>query len=641
MDFDDVAETDLETLKCVLCSSWLSHFPIHITDKKENICGRCNIPSDRRVFMNEAFQALAKHIFFPCRYTVQGCDQKLQPKEVISHEKNCPFRIVKCPIKEYSVCIWEGAKPSLLEHCHESHSDLFLIGRQFNLLLSSDDITVKHNLLEHDSALFVIVQKFSPSDHFLDFSIFHIESDEDLDQLSCEVELRTDNRHLVATCSTTSYQNQKPTEIYLNSLKDSKNATISATGEVRLQNSVFYSTSSKNSNNSDLLAQLKCNICETYILPPVLQYIDAFNNQKIVCSKCPASESRSYRNFNLDNIANLIDYPCENFKRGCNFVSKPSSMVNHKKLCLYQNLPCPVIGFYHSLCNWNGLYGNLKIHLQANHLDLYIARSTVISVKVACLEKQSNTEPNSTVYTSSSSTSNFPFSKFSQSETSSAIFGSLNNTISEISSFRTSKLSDCKYMKPPSLKPVKPSSKFSQKLVSTKSPGFLFDTPKTIASSGALPFGSTFEFNKPIFGSSLATSAATSTTNSAVTNHPTFETENSLPVSADDLPADGLFLKKQCYLTKFSNKILRIIYGETIEKFIWYVHVIGPFIEGFMFCLDIVDKKNSKKILKMQLPVVEFTNDEDIINSSCYVWKKDVTTYLTDDEISFKISVLK
>lgn len=89
----------IDSLKCGLCKSGLSIFPIHSYGNNDMVtCGRCPLQNDFLPQREHLYEELAKYIEFSCRYENLGCIEKLKPDELEKHEKICQHKPCLCPI---------------------------------------------------------------------------------------------------------------------------------------------------------------------------------------------------------------------------------------------------------------------------------------------------------------------------------------------------------------------------------------------------------------------------------------------------------------------------------------------------------------------------------------------------------------
>lgn len=120
--------------------------------------------------------------------------------------------------------------------------------------------------------------------------------------------------------------------------------------------------------NDEILQHLHCQFCNQLMKPPVYicEKAHSFcsNCKSTMKDTCLLSNCRisSGRNFLVEEIMELINYPCKN--EGCNYVSRLSCLENHEKECKYQLYKCPV-----SInCTETATYDQLIEHVKVGHL---------------------------------------------------------------------------------------------------------------------------------------------------------------------------------------------------------------------------------------------------------------------------------
>lgn len=145
-----LTEEIVKTLKCSLCTNYLSFYPVHIisADGTKYKCGRCLVKThiNTRAIM---YENLAKHMKFPCIY--KNCNEILCWKEVKDHEKNCEHRTVTCIGVNCDEII---LMKDFASHFKEKHTKLFHNGS-----LSVNNMHNSYGLciLEQDNDCYVIL----------------------------------------------------------------------------------------------------------------------------------------------------------------------------------------------------------------------------------------------------------------------------------------------------------------------------------------------------------------------------------------------------------------------------------------------------------------------------------------------------
>jgi hypothetical protein len=401
------AMNPLLKLKCSACNSCLSYFPIYLSGDKENICSRCiNSLPQGSCFRNEIYETLAQFVQFPCLYKNEGCSKEFFPKDIPHHEENCKFRTIKCPTSHFSLCTWQGARPTYLHHCQDKHFDLMLKNSEFQF-----DLSQSHhydNLLEYNDTMFIVSQKFYSINKLLEFSMYNFEGEINIKQFSCELSFSTKNRNVTVKCCTSTFNERKITEIYLDSLKDRDNTSSTVVGKISLEKTFQDIQSNPEERvHDELLSQLKCSTCFEYVLPPIYQDVQSVPGLEppLSCLYCKGqtnsifgrTDKKGIRNFNLDKIANLLNYPCRYKKSGCSFISKPPRMKMHQEFCLYGIHTCPVSEFIG--CVWSGTGKDTSSHIHSCHSSI-ILNSPQVTERMQLLKfaSQVTTTPVITCY---------------------------------------------------------------------------------------------------------------------------------------------------------------------------------------------------------------------------------------------------
>ncbi|RZB39071.1 Sina domain containing protein, partial [Asbolus verrucosus] len=174
------APGDALSVKCGACNKYLSYFPIYIAQDKQPICGRCSqlLTEENTYIRDTPYESLAKCLKFPCIYHAEGCVENLFPADVPTHELDCPFRIVACPLD----CMWQGIVKELLQHFEELHSSAIMRNGEFEMdVLNSYEI---YSLVIYEDELFSFKRKFDLSKNILECSLFCYKA---IDPLECPV----------------------------------------------------------------------------------------------------------------------------------------------------------------------------------------------------------------------------------------------------------------------------------------------------------------------------------------------------------------------------------------------------------------------------------------------------------------------
>lgn len=111
-------------------------------------------------------------------------------------------------------------------------------------------------------------------------------------------------------------------------------------------------------------------VCFEYMLPPIYQcqtgHSICFNCLPHV-KECPTCKSPSIKtqNFALEQIINLINYPCK--FDGCQFATKASLIKVHEETCIHGTFKCPLDGYVE--CNAQITHGEMYNHIKNKHYE--------------------------------------------------------------------------------------------------------------------------------------------------------------------------------------------------------------------------------------------------------------------------------
>ena len=124
------AMTGIEShLKCPICFNIPRDLPIpscpsgHIVCRpcKERVedCPTCRQPMPANM-TNSLAAALIEQVQHSCKFSDQGCEVKMILKDLVTHEKQCPERAVKCPVYRcgqlVTVSAYDRPLPSASRH---------------------------------------------------------------------------------------------------------------------------------------------------------------------------------------------------------------------------------------------------------------------------------------------------------------------------------------------------------------------------------------------------------------------------------------------------------------------------------------------------------------------------------------------
>lgn len=381
----------MDELVCSSCSNYLSIFPIYLIGNKSNVlCGRCTPFNRDNLIRDEAYEAIAEFLQFPCCYKKNGCREELTPYKLEGHEVTCPFKLFECPTKIYTRCEWLGAGPDLLGHFEEDHSDLLLKTDEFRWSFGTSH---KENLLMSFQDELFVVKK---------------ESDELKQCLSCSVQrfaARSNSKHYNYIIKLLSHSKDFWCKLPEKSTEDPQSVTVSREyikeklndpESVIIQIEIVQADESKRNDSSEtpvdveknpnlnweMLNQLECPVCYDIMRPEIYQCANGHS----ICSRCKftvqlcplcRSNDMDIRNYSLEKITPFLKYPCKFYKSGCNYVSKSSEIMKHEETCEFGPCECPLKKA--GKCQMKIDKSKIFDHIERNHSSFILKSSRVTS----------------------------------------------------------------------------------------------------------------------------------------------------------------------------------------------------------------------------------------------------------------------
>lgn len=147
---------------------------------------------------------------------------------------------------------------------------------------------------------------------------------------------------------------------------------------------VATSTAVKN----PILRVLECPVCLEYMTPPIIQccvghsFCQSCRNAITNCPTC-RGEINDARNYPLEEIAQMVEYPCKYSKYGCTFTTTSNNIKQHQASCKNGPYKCFVEN-----CTWENKYTMLVEHLKEVHKENILETSTVTYI----LDRSSDAE---------------------------------------------------------------------------------------------------------------------------------------------------------------------------------------------------------------------------------------------------------
>ncbi|XP_068894221.1 E3 ubiquitin-protein ligase Siah1-like [Tenebrio molitor] len=147
-----------------------------------------------------------------------------------------------------------------------------------------------------------------------------------------------------------------------------------------------------NNLNIELLKALQCSCCFDYMKGVIYicftghSVCDTCWNAHNSCLICEYALTDT-RNYSLEGVCGLVEYPCENNDKGCPQYLKLEELEEHRQLCDYRSYSCNL----DKQCSWEGRRDQLKKHYLDKHDD-----NVLIGEECTCLWKHD--KPGHTVY---------------------------------------------------------------------------------------------------------------------------------------------------------------------------------------------------------------------------------------------------
>lgn len=435
MVFVDLLPEEIKKkLRCAYCPHFLSTANVTVTVSDNHVyhgCGRCSKTLELPT-RSYAYEALASFVTFPCRYSDQGCNKQLAWGSVLDHEKCCKHRIFPCIIKK---CGWMGGITQLsTNHLQENHAKFILKCGFFQIPYTDMENCYIYYVANE---IFLVEYKYTKKTNDFLMRVRYIGTPSDSGRFTCDIKIRESNKKKVKTSvdiyngKVNSYRDygkeqefdikvdisvvrksfkssnflcdvdiietipKKPKKTKVPKV-DTKSNDIDKKPKEKVIVKNENKPKSKNMTSNDdfkinLLRELECPICQDYMLAPI--YVCSLGHSicgdcKIKLKNCPTclSEYGDTRNYTLENMLQLIKFPCQNHQHGCEFNGSTIAIRQHRDNCKFEYIQCPTS---HN-CDWKGTVQLLLIHLKSKHdkdiiVNLNEATYTLNSGKCDCL----------------------------------------------------------------------------------------------------------------------------------------------------------------------------------------------------------------------------------------------------------------
>uniref|UniRef100_A0A0N4ZBB6 E3 ubiquitin-protein ligase n=1 Tax=Parastrongyloides trichosuri TaxID=131310 RepID=A0A0N4ZBB6_PARTI len=134
----------LNAFECPVCMEYMvpplyqcssGHLVCDSCRPKLSCCPSCRgpVPSVR----NLAMEKIAATIFFPCKYSGNGCPDALSATEKLPHEEGCEYRPYCCPCPGAS-CRWQGNVEQVMPHLMKAHRSITTLQGEDIVFLATD-----------------------------------------------------------------------------------------------------------------------------------------------------------------------------------------------------------------------------------------------------------------------------------------------------------------------------------------------------------------------------------------------------------------------------------------------------------------------------------------------------------------------
>ncbi|KAF5295248.1 hypothetical protein FQR65_LT19914 [Abscondita terminalis] len=389
----------LKVLKCNQCSKILSVLPVYYSPGTGIVCGRCVDVSDPSIKDNNAqravaYEAVAQFLLFPCSNYRHGCEVKLECDKIKQHEEKCQFSLFPCPFNEElgknSIkCDWTGIKSNLTEHLHDRHNDRFQTDL-INFHLNVDFTYVKMFFTVIYNITFLVITQFIQSTKKFYCIVVCCENSIDHRSFRYKLKLGRSNYYLLTlhkpetqpfinvgdvvnkkenmivadVAALRDFSNDSNDLIYYkicikkntNMIVNQENLqTLPASNTSQMENSTPFGGSEseidkqwnqKSAYGDTLLNEIECPVCNEYMTPPIFicpmgHSICSSCRPKIrICPSC-RSEIQDTRNFTLEKLTTVFEYPCKHQEFGCNLRLNHKEIELHQQHCSYGFKECP------------------------------------------------------------------------------------------------------------------------------------------------------------------------------------------------------------------------------------------------------------------------------------------------------------
>lgn len=364
-----LSKTDANSAKCSLCQAYLSIGPIWIRSNHHPACGRCKLPSNDAKYRAIFFERMVKHMIFPCRNDVYGCDVMLPWGSAQSHEQTCKFAPKKCPALH---CDEEIRIEMINEHFTKKHGELIMNTNEFQMCSKDFEENSRMNkLFFWKNKVYLVQLSYLNEGYFINIASFERLNTDMTFDLTISDRKRTGEFHIKKIPINNYHQKQHDYSkmklidymVFSKLLTEDVFCTFTITGNKACADPL----------NAKLLSDLECPVCFDFMCPPIFMC----DRGHSVCQKCKNKMNQcpcrmtltDSRNYTLEKISEHVSYPCRYVNDGCNFYGKINELPNHESSCLSSSKKSNKYDRYcfDSTCSWEGTKNSFGNHVKENH----------------------------------------------------------------------------------------------------------------------------------------------------------------------------------------------------------------------------------------------------------------------------------
>ncbi|KAF2891715.1 hypothetical protein ILUMI_14458 [Ignelater luminosus] len=340
-----------------------------------NICEDCVRSEKTETLMvrNLALETVLENLEMPCRNTNNGCQERLDYFDMLTHDLICTFKYYTCPTRLVTNCNWKGSFTDIAVHAATDHQDLAVKGYNnyfpFNIAVFDTDETIR--ILYINDECFVLHIRCDVFVKQLRCIMYYIENKEEKasDILYTIIQTHSNN---INDFSHKIFSYKKD---YTYAFDEERAVTIDLL--LHTSNLNAFTVALKNPEIDDkILKHLECVVCNYLIKPPIYQCSVGHSMcntclQKL--QKCPLCQARyiGTRNFTLEALCEDIRFPCTYRTRGCRANLLLTELERHESACLSKPFVCPLF----RECVWMGSLCKHEAHLKLSHRDKLIFNS--------------------------------------------------------------------------------------------------------------------------------------------------------------------------------------------------------------------------------------------------------------------------